>query len=155
MLKFSSCFCYIFIALISFSSNSQNNYYKCVTEQGSVFSQSPCNELATTYRISTNKKNKAPKNDYIKPLNELERVQIITSLQRKLRKEHYKIAVLKRYTDGAKYTPPKEPKYAIYPGSDENESIKTAETTEDVPLTRIEIIEARIEEIRKKIALYQ
>lgn len=157
MLKFFNSACFISIIFISFNCHSGNKYYKCVTEKGTIFSQSPCNELATTYKISTIDKDNIPKADYVKPLNDLERTQIITSLQRKLRKEHYKLAVLKRYNDGAKYIPPEDIEQISRTKSENTESstIKSISTEKKRPQTRIEKIEARIEEIREKIALYQ
>jgi len=157
MLKFFISVCFISIILISFNSHSENKYYKCVTEKGTTFSQSPCNELATTYKITTVEKSNIPKVDYAKPLNDLERTHIITSLQRKLRKEHYKLAVLKRHSDGAKYTPPEDTQQILQTKSESTQSnaVKNIPAVKKAPPTRIEKIEARIEEIREKIALYQ
>lgn len=39
--------------LISFFSFSDTTYYKCVTEKGTVFSQLPCDDEATTYKVNT------------------------------------------------------------------------------------------------------
>ncbi len=78
-------------------------YYKCVTEKGTIFSEFPCGESATKHKIRvTDPKINAPK-DYAKELNELERQQIIRDLKAEIRSYKHRLAILNRDRDRAKY----------------------------------------------------
>lgn len=154
MLRFFNSICFMFF-MVSVNSYSATNYYKCVTETRTVFSQSPCDDIDTTYKITPSDNTTIPKKNYTKPLNNLERTKIIMTLQRQLRKEHYKLAVLKRHSDGAKYTPPQKTELTPNTALNDDEDAPDLKMAKKVPPTRIEIIEARIDDIEEKIALYQ
>ncbi len=90
--------------LISFFSFSDTTYYKCVTEKGTVFSQLPCDDEATTYKVNTTgNQYSGPKVDYAKQLNELERERLLSGLQAELRSNNHKLTILDRNKERAEY----------------------------------------------------
>ncbi|WP_300420607.1 DUF4124 domain-containing protein [uncultured Pseudoalteromonas sp.] len=78
-------------------------YYKCVTDRGTVFSEFPCGSRATKHKIQvTDPDLQAPQNS-VKELNELERQQIIRNLEAEIRSYKHRLDILSRDRDRAQY----------------------------------------------------
>ncbi|QLE09227.1 DUF4124 domain-containing protein [Pseudoalteromonas sp. SCSIO 43101] len=96
----------ISIALLCFSYNSMaatTEYYKCVTDRGTIFSEFPCGSRAIKHKIQvTDPDLQAPKN-FVKELNELERLQIIRNIEAEIRSYKYRLDILSRNRDRAQY----------------------------------------------------
>jgi hypothetical protein len=104
MLKFYRFSIYILFVFITLNSQAATNYYKCVNEQGTIFSQFPCDSTGTIYEVNTVTNQQAgPKIDYAQQLNELERESLITGLQAELRSNQHKLAILERNKNRADY----------------------------------------------------
>ena len=93
----------LFVDLLLSSLAATTEYYKCVTDRGTVFSEYPCGNRATKHKIHvTDPDIKAP-NNYVKELNELERQQIIEDLEAEIRSYKYRLDILSRDRDRAQY----------------------------------------------------
>jgi hypothetical protein len=104
MFKFYRFSIYTLFIFISFNSQSATNYYKCASEQGTIFSQFPCDSSATIYEVNTITNQLAgPKIDYTQQLNELERESLLTGLQAELRSNQHKLVILERKKNQADY----------------------------------------------------
>ena len=83
---------YLFIVLGTLLLSTHSNattYYKCVTEKGTTFSQFPCDNQATAYKVTTaNVTESGPDVDYSKQLNALEREQLLKGLEAEERLNH-------------------------------------------------------------------
>ena len=91
----------IFISLLLVTNpvSAAEQYYKCVTEKGTTFSQFPCGEHKLT--VSPNV---TPSNiNHVKALNSLEREQIVRNLNAEIRSVKHKLAILSRDRDRAEY----------------------------------------------------
>lgn len=76
------------------------NYYKCTTERGVNFSQVPCNSNSMSQKLEHHSPELAvPEAQHAKQLNQLERKQIIRTLERKIIANKHKVAVLDRDTE--------------------------------------------------------
>ncbi|WP_278370393.1 DUF4124 domain-containing protein [Pseudoalteromonas lipolytica] len=78
-------------------------YYKCVTDKGTVFSQFPCGNRATKHRITVTDPDIQAPDNYVKQLNELEREQIIKRLEAEIRSQKHRLDILSRERDRAQY----------------------------------------------------
>lgn len=101
IITFSIIVCLLTCSLSSLAATTE--YYKCVTDRGTVFSEYPCGNRATKHKIHvTDPDIKAP-NNYVKELNELERQQIIRALEAEIRSYKYRLDILSRDRDRAQY----------------------------------------------------
>lgn len=83
----------------SFASET-TEYYKCTTERGVVFNQTPCNSNSIAQKLEHHSPDLAiPDGHHVKQLNEIERKQIIRSLERKILLNKHKVAILDRETE--------------------------------------------------------
>lgn len=86
-------------ASYSFASET-TQYYKCTTERGVVFNQTPCNSNSIAQKLEHHSPDLAiPDGHHVKQLNEIERKQIIRSLERKILLNKHKVAILDRETE--------------------------------------------------------
>lgn len=94
--------CCFALLLSSTALAETTKYYKCTTERGVVFSQFRCAGNATEHTITTTDPNiQVPREQFYKTLNNLEKKQIITNLQRALRAKRHEHAILNRDKDRA------------------------------------------------------
>ncbi|GAA60905.1 hypothetical protein P20652_2773 [Pseudoalteromonas sp. BSi20652] len=159
MFKLFSCAFYISCILISFNSNSANTYYKCVTEKGTIFSQFPCDNNATVYKINTTTNQQCgPKVDYTKQLNELERERLLNDLHAELRSNNYKLSILDREKERAEYKQQQRLNHIL--ANDDKKRI-TRDITKKLKVINkeykkdVSAITARIKKLEKKIKSYQ
>jgi len=100
MKLFFLCLC---LVLTSTCFAKKVEYYKCVTERGVMYSQFPCGSNAIAQRLEHQDPDVAvPDDQHTKVLNDLERKQIIHTLERKIRASKQKVAILDRERDRAK-----------------------------------------------------
>lgn len=96
----------ISLTLVCFTNTSlaaTTEYYKCVTDRGTVFSEFSCGSRATKHKIQvTDPDLQAPQN-FVKELNELERQQIIRNLEAEIRSYKHRLDILSRDRDRAQY----------------------------------------------------
>ncbi|NOU49474.1 DUF4124 domain-containing protein [Pseudoalteromonas sp. JBTF-M23] len=94
-----------FIFLLFFSSLSCQaktivNYYKCVTQRGTVYSQFPCGGNGTQHTLTnTDPKADTPSEQHFKTLNRLEKKQLVRNLKNQLRAKKHQAAILTRERD--------------------------------------------------------
>ncbi|MBB1420665.1 DUF4124 domain-containing protein [Pseudoalteromonas sp. SG43-7] len=95
----------IFISLLFVADQaaSADQYYKCVTDRGTTFSQFPCGGQATQHKIAVSPNVTPATVNHVKALNSLEREQIIRNLNAEIRSVKYKLAILSRDRDRAEY----------------------------------------------------
>lgn len=92
--------CCLAVILCGYVAAETTKYYKCTTERGVVFSQFRCAGNATEHTITTtDPKIQVPREQFYKTLNNLEKKQIITNLQRALRAKRHEQAILNRDRD--------------------------------------------------------
>ncbi len=95
-------FCCFFLLVSSAAQAETTKYYKCTTERGVVYSQFRCAGNATEHTITTtDPKIPVPREQFYKTLNNLEKKQIITNLERALRAKRHEHAILNRDKDRA------------------------------------------------------
>jgi len=83
---------------------ANTNYYKCITDRGTVFSQFPCGSNATEHKIKqTNVAFSDPNTNHVKTLNELERQQIIRNFTAEIRSKEHSLTILSRDRDRAEF----------------------------------------------------
>ncbi|WP_462158100.1 hypothetical protein [Pseudoalteromonas sp. GB56] len=71
--------------------------YKCQTSEGTVFSQFPCDNNAQELEVKHSNPNlKAPKEDFSKPLTQLEKERKRESIELQIRSTKHQVVVLKR-----------------------------------------------------------
>lgn len=153
---------YLFLCvLFSLQVHAQKatTYYKCVTKNGTTFSQFPCNDTATAYTINTvSGINTAPSQNYTKELNALERERIVLDLKAELRSNNHKLAILKRDKDRAEYNQQQRLNRIL---DDEDKKLISKDITKQLKIIskdhkkQSSNIEKRIKKLEKKIASYQ
>ncbi|BDF94146.1 MULTISPECIES: DUF4124 domain-containing protein [Pseudoalteromonas] len=96
----------IFISLLLFAdpASAADQYYKCVTNKGTTFSQFPCSEQATEHKLTVSPNVTPSNSNHVKVLNSLEREQIIRNLNAEIRSVKHKLAILSRDRDRAEYS---------------------------------------------------
>ncbi|CAH9055163.1 hypothetical protein PSECIP111951_01185 [Pseudoalteromonas holothuriae] len=90
--------------LFSLSSHAKTivNYYKCVTERGTVYSQFPCGSNGTQHILTnTDPSAGVPSEQHYKTLNRLEKKQLVRNLKNKIRAKKHEAAILTRERDRA------------------------------------------------------
>lgn len=95
----------VYTASLTFTvkASDTTEYYKCTTERGVVFNQTPCNSNSIAQKLEHHSPDLAiPDGHHVKQLNELERKQIIRSLERKILANKQKVAILDRDTEQQK-----------------------------------------------------
>lgn len=150
---------YVYCICISFYSNSANTYYKCVTEKGTTFSQFPCDNDATVYKVhTTTNQQTGPKVDYTKQLNELERERLLSGLQAELRSNNHKLTILEREKERAEYKQQQRLNHIL--ANDDKKRI-TSDITKKLKVINkeykkdVSAITKRIKSLEKKINSYK
>ncbi|WP_235591112.1 DUF4124 domain-containing protein [Pseudoalteromonas sp. H105] len=93
-----------FIVISSPCIAAKTDYYKCITDRGTVFSQFPCGSNATEHKIKqTNVAFSDPNTNHVKTLNELERQQIIRNFTAEIRSKEHSLTILSRDRDRAEF----------------------------------------------------
>ncbi|MBE0359544.1 MULTISPECIES: DUF4124 domain-containing protein [Pseudoalteromonas] len=158
MCKHSRYFLYVFCFSISLCSNA-TTYYKCVTAKGTIFSQFPCDDQATTYKVNTtNVLQTAPKTDYNKQLNDIERERILSMLQAQLRSNNHKLAILDREKQRDEYKQQQRLSHIL---SDDDKKRIAKDITKQIKLINKThkkeafVISKKIKKLEKEITLYQ
>ncbi|MCF6435255.1 MULTISPECIES: hypothetical protein [Pseudoalteromonas] len=93
---------FVLALLLSLPSQAKTivNYYKCVTERGTVYSQFPCAGNATQHTLTNvDPKSGMTSEQHYKTLNNLEKQQIIRNLKNELRAKKHEAAILTRERD--------------------------------------------------------
>ncbi|BBN81912.1 hypothetical protein PA25_18970 [Pseudoalteromonas sp. A25] len=92
--------CVIFFTSFFSQAKTVVNYYKCVTERGTLYSQFPCGGNGTQHTL-TNVDPKAgvPAEQHFKTLNRLEKKQIVRNLKSQIRAKKHEAAILTRERD--------------------------------------------------------
>ena len=151
----------ITVCILCFSSLAlaQTTYYKCVTPEGTTFSQLPCSNNATVHKITaTEPKQAGEEINYTKQLNELERDTIITNLEAELRSNQHKLAILSREKDRADFKQQQRLNHIL--SADDKKRIskdikKTQKSLDKQYKKDKTLIEKRIKKLLKKIDAYQ
>ncbi|RJE78104.1 hypothetical protein CWB96_18380 [Pseudoalteromonas citrea] len=100
MIKIIIAFSLLFSTLLD--AKSVVNYYKCVNERGSTYSQFPCGQNATQHTLSHSDPDVAiPSEQHYKTLNQLEKKQLVRNLKKSLRAKRHEVAILNRDRDRA------------------------------------------------------
>ncbi|MEJ2912569.1 DUF4124 domain-containing protein [Pseudoalteromonas sp. C12FD-1] len=159
MQKHTLFLCALMVCSLSLHAQNATTYYKCVTQNGTTFSQFPCNDNATAYTINTvSGINTAPAQNYTKELNALERERIVLDLQAELRSNTNKLAIIKRKKDRAEYNQQQRLNRIL---DDEDKKLISKDITKQLKIINKDHkkqtteIEKRIKKLEKKIASYQ
>lgn len=159
MQKHTLFLCAVMVCPLFLHAQNATTYYKCVTENGTIFSQFPCKDNATAYTINTvSGINTAPAQDYTKELNALERERIVLDLQAELRSNNNKLAIIKRKKDRAEYNQQQRLNRIL---DDEDKKLISKDITKQLKIINKEHkkqtteIEKRIKKLEKKIASFQ
>ncbi|TMO70336.1 hypothetical protein CWC17_18645 [Pseudoalteromonas sp. S3785] len=159
MQKHTLFLCAVMVFSLSLHAQNSTTYYKCVTKNGTIFSQFPCKVNATAYTINTvSGINTAPAHDYTKELNALERERIVLDLQAELRSNNNKLAIIKRKKDRAEYNQQQRLNRIL---DDEDKKLISKDITKQLKIINKEHkkqtteIEKRIKKLEKKIASFQ
>ncbi|WP_372762581.1 DUF4124 domain-containing protein [Pseudoalteromonas sp.] len=157
---FNYCVAPIYLLFIVVSFHSQSTtYYKCVNQQGTTFSQFPCDKHATTYTVNTGSNQQSgPKVDYTKQLNELERENLLAGLEAELRSNEHKLAILARKKDQADYKQQQRLNHIL--AKDDIKRISADITKKQRVINKqyraeVKTIEKRIKKLQKKIDRYK
>ena len=138
---------------------AKTDYYKCITDRGTVFSQFPCGSNATEHKIKqTNVAFSDPNSNHVKTLNELERQQIIRNLNSTIRSKQHSLDILSRDRDRAEFNQQQRLKRIL----SDNE---TKRITKDIKkqlkainkryLRDVKKVEKQIEKLEKKLKRYK
>jgi len=151
--------CALMVCALPVNAQNATTYYKCVTKNGTTFSQFPCNDNATAYTINTvSGINTAPAQDFTKELNALERERIVRDLNAELRSNTNKLAIIKREKDRAEYNQHQRLNRIL---DDEDKKLISKDITKQLKIINKDYkkqtteIEKRIKKLEKKIASYQ
>ncbi|WP_105168517.1 DUF4124 domain-containing protein [Pseudoalteromonas sp. T1lg23B] len=93
---------FVLALLLSLPSHAKTivNYYKCVTERGTVYSQFPCARNGTQHTLTNiDPESNSSADQHYKTLNKLEKKQIIRNLKNELRAKKHEAAILTRERD--------------------------------------------------------
>ncbi|CAM3968379.1 hypothetical protein [Pseudoalteromonas byunsanensis] len=93
---------FVLALLLSLPSQAKTivNYYKCVSERGTVYSQFPCAGNSTQHTITNiDPKSGTSSEQHYKALNKIEKQQIIRNLKNELRAKKHQAAILTRERD--------------------------------------------------------
>jgi len=164
-MKINTCFnllsllAFAFVFVFSQSIAAKTNYYKCITDRGTVFSQFPCGSNATEHKIKqTNVAFSDPNSNHVKTLNELERQQIVRNLNSTIRSKQHSLDILSRDRDRAEFNQQQRLKRIL---SDS----ETKRITKDIKkklkainkryLRDVKKVEKQIEKLEKKLKRYK
>ena len=95
---------FISLLLVAGPAACADQYYKCVTDKGTTFSQFPCGGQATEHKLSVSPNVTPSSGNHVKLLNSLEREQIVRNLNAEIRSVKHKLAILSRDRDRAEYS---------------------------------------------------
>ncbi|GEB72163.1 MULTISPECIES: DUF4124 domain-containing protein [Pseudoalteromonas] len=150
---------YCSLLFTSFCTLGNTTYYKCVTKNGTTFSQFPCDDKATTYKVSTTgNQYSGPKVNYTKQLNELERERLLTGLEAEVRSNNHKLAILDREKQRAEYKQQERLNHIL---ADDDKKRITKDITKKLKVINqsykkdVATITKHIKKLEKKIAQYQ
>ncbi|MBH0072563.1 DUF4124 domain-containing protein [Pseudoalteromonas sp. NZS127] len=159
MIKLYCIFIFLLLTTLSFNSFSATNYYKCVTPEGTTFSQFPCDNNATVYKVNTTiNQQVGPKVDYTKQLNELERESLMVGLQAELRSNQHKLAILDRKKDQADYKQQQRLNHILAKEDKKRIAADIAKKQKVISKNykaQINMVKKRINKLQKKIDNYQ
>ena len=159
MIKLYCIFIFLLLTTLSFNSFSATNYYKCVTPEGTTFSQFPCDNNATVYKVNTTiNQQVGPKVDYTKQLNELERESLLAGLQAELRSNQHKLAILDRKKDQADYKQQQRLNHILAKEDKKRIAADIAKKQKVISKNykaQINMVKKRINKLQKKIDNYQ
>ncbi|PCC13108.1 hypothetical protein [Pseudoalteromonas sp. JB197] len=159
MIKLNCIFIFLLLTTLSFNSFSATNYYKCVTPEGTTFSQFPCDNNATVYKVNTTiNQQVGPKVDYTKQLNELERESLLAGLQAELRSNQHKLAILDRKKDQADYKQQQRLNHILAKEDKKRIAADIAKKQKVISKNykaQINMVKKRINKLQKKIDNYQ
>tara|TARA_R110000851_G_scaffold21886_4_gene65173 strand:+ start:39 stop:518 length:480 start_codon:yes stop_codon:yes gene_type:complete len=159
MIKLNCISIFLLLTTLSFNSFSATNYYKCVTPEGTTFSQFPCDNNATVYKVNTTiNQQVGPKVDYTKQLNELERESLMVGLQAELRSNQHKLAILDRKKDQADYKQQQRLNHILAKEDKKRIAADIAKKQKVISKNykaQINMVKKRINKLQKKIDNYQ
>lgn len=159
MIKLNCTSILLLLTTLSFNSFSATNYYKCVTPEGTTFSQFPCDNDATVYKVNTTiNQQVGPKVDYTKQLNELERESLLAGLQAELRSNQHKLAILDRKKDQADYKQQQRLNHILAKEDKKRIAADIAKKQKVINKNykaQINMVKKRINKLQKKIDNYQ
>ncbi|MGO2330220.1 MAG: DUF4124 domain-containing protein [Pseudoalteromonas nigrifaciens] len=159
MIKLNCISIFLLLTTLSFNSFSATNYYKCVTPEGTTFSQFPCDNNATVYKVNTTiNQQVGPKVDYTKQLNELERESLLAGLQAELRSNQHKLAILDRKKDQADYKQQQRLNHILAKEDKKRIAADIAKKQKVINKNykaQINMVKKRINKLQKKIDNYQ
>lgn len=159
MIKLNCISIFLLLTTLSFNSFSATNYYKCVTPEGTTFSQFPCDNNATVYKVNTTiNQQVGPKVDYSKQLNELERESLLAGLQAELRSNQHKLAILDRKKDQADYKQQQRLNHILAKEDKKRIAADIAKKQKVINKNykaQINMVKKRINKLQKKIDNYQ
>lgn len=159
MIKLNCTSIFLLLTTLSFSSFSATNYYKCVTPEGTTFSQFPCDNDATVYKVNTTiNQQVGPKVDYTKQLNEIERESLLAGLQAELRSNQHKLAILDRKKDQADYKQQQRLNHILAKEDKKRIAADIAKKQKVINKNykaQINMVKKRINKLQKKIDNYQ
>jgi len=151
---------YIVLGTLLLSTHSNaTTYYKCVTEKGTTFSQFPCDNQATAYKVTTgNVTESGPDVDYSKQLNALEREQLLKGLEAELRSNNHKLAILDRNKQRYEYKQKERLNHIL---ADDDKKRIAKDITKKLKLINkeykkeVSTVTKRIKKLEKKIERYK
>ncbi|ALS33363.1 hypothetical protein PTRA_a2253 [Pseudoalteromonas translucida KMM 520] len=159
MIKLYCISIFLLLITLSFNSFSATSYYKCVTQEGTTFSQFPCDNDATVYKVNTTiNQQVGPKVDYTKQLNELERESLLAGLQAELRSNQHKLAILDRKKDQADYKQQQRLNHILAKEDKKRIAADIAKKQKVINKNykaQINMVKKRINKLQKKIDNYQ
>ena len=159
MIKLYCIFIFLLLTTLSFNSFSATSYYKCVTQEGTTFSQFPCDNDATVYKVNTTiNQQVGPKVDYTKQLNELERESLLAGLQAELRSNQHKLAILDRKKAHADYKQQQRLNHILAKEDKKRIAADIAKKQKVISKNykaQINMVKKRINKLQKKIDNYQ
>ena len=159
MIKLYCTSIFLLLITLSFNSFSATSYYKCVTQEGTTFSQFPCDNDATVYKVNTTiNQQVGPKVDYTKQLNELERESLLAGLQAELRSNQHKLAILDRKKDQADYKQQQRLNHILAKEDKKRIAADIAKKQKVINKNykaQINMVKKRINKLQKKIDNYQ
>lgn len=159
MIKLYCIFIFLLLTTLSFNSFSATSYYKCVTQEGTTFSQFPCDNNATVYKVNTIiNQQVGPKVDYTKQLNELERESLLAGLQAELRSNQHKLVILDRKKDQADYKQQQRLNHILAKEDKKRIAADIAKKQKVINKNykaQINMVKKRINKLQKKIDNYQ